>query len=540
MNVFCGGNQPMNRIAKSIPLTLTLTLIGSGLSSMSGLASTSSGSWVSPAAEGETAAEDKTVVAARSNPCPTDVFLDVSNFEGPGPGYPAPHLEASCTQDSLVIRGNGIPHYEFVPITPNPLRAREFEYRLPRNPTLADRPTSIPLLGTIAIAVNGVAIFGPNEGPQPSFEAFGDPIYNSIMDTCMGHTANVYHYHALLVKCLSERPVAKGKPSPIIGYSFDGFPIYGPYGCLDSACRQVVEFKSSWKRIGNPQTNAWNAHRYENKNSPVHLDQCNGRIGPDGRYRYHATFTFPYILGCYRGVVPSELMNRGPRGRAGSPDSSNGPGGFSRPGNSGRSGPGNPPNRAGVPSRSGPGRSGRSRPGGHPDLAAAASRLGISEQQLRNALGPPPPDLVAAARRLGISEQQLRNALGVPGNGRGRTGNSGRRPPRRDSSAGLGRPGNVIQLGSNPSGRLEPERRPDLAAAARRLRISEQTLRNALGPPPPDLAAAARKLGISEQTLHNALDFSSRRGQTTNPERSFPNRSGAAGCSLTSEGEVTC
>jgi hypothetical protein len=33
------------------------------------------------------------------------------------------------------------------------------------------------------------------------------------------------------------------------------------------------------------------------------LDECNGRFGPDGTYRYHATATFPYILGCYRGTA---------------------------------------------------------------------------------------------------------------------------------------------------------------------------------------------------------------------------------------------
>ncbi|MBM4424910.1 MAG: DUF1566 domain-containing protein [Chloroflexi bacterium] len=49
-----------------------------------------------------------------------------------------------------------------------------------------------------------------------------------------------------------------------------------------------------------------------------------------------------------------------------------------------------------------------------PDLAAAAAQLGVTEQQLRDALGPPPPDLAAAAARLGVTEAQLRAALGVP------------------------------------------------------------------------------------------------------------------------------
>ncbi|MCZ6864753.1 MAG: hypothetical protein O7D98_03960 [Candidatus Dadabacteria bacterium] len=47
----------------------------------------------------------------------------------------------------------------------------------------------------------------------------------------------------------------------------------------------------------------------------------------------------------------------------------------------------------------------------NPDLDIAAERLGISEAELRRALGPPPPNLSEAARKLGISESKLRRAL---------------------------------------------------------------------------------------------------------------------------------
>ena len=49
--------------------------------------------------------------------------------------------------------------------------------------------------------------------------------------------------------------------------------------------------------------------------------------------------------------------------------------------------------------------------GQHPDLAKAAAILGISEMELRNALGPPPPDLQAAAQKLGITFEKLKAAL---------------------------------------------------------------------------------------------------------------------------------
>jgi len=57
--------------------------------------------------------------------------------------------------------------------------------------------------------------------------------------------------------------------------------------------------------------------------------------------------------------------------------------------------------------------------GGRPqiDFAAAAAELGVSEQALRQALGPPPPDFTAAAAQLGVTEQALIAALGIPAGG---------------------------------------------------------------------------------------------------------------------------
>ena len=200
-----------------------------------------------------------TPILSAQTPCPTDVFLDVSKYEGAGPGYAKPKLEVDCEGDELVVRSNGIPHYEFVQITPNPLREQDQRFRLPLSPKRLHKPVPIPLLGSIGIAVNGLVIYGPNEGPLPVEEEFGDPIFNSIMDACMGHTALAYHYHALVQRCLTEG-VKDGDPSPIIGYSYDGYPILGPWGCLDSDCKEVVRFKSGWQPIREPHKDSWDAY----------------------------------------------------------------------------------------------------------------------------------------------------------------------------------------------------------------------------------------------------------------------------------------
>ena len=258
--------------------------------------------------DGENPGDDTDVVDEQ---CPEVAhFLDVSKAVGPGEGYPAPELAASCDGDTLIVESNGIPHYSFVPMTPNGLEVFEWRFEVTRTPQIADTDTDIPLLGYVGFAVNGIPIYGPNEGPVP--DPFGDPIHNGIMDGCMGHVGNAYHNHALFVKCLTESslvamPWTNDDPpsdevSPIVGYAADGFPIYGPYGCTDEACDEVIQFKSSWVQTGDPTTYAWENHEYQEQSGAEYLDRCNGRIGPDGTYRYHATESFPYLLGCYKGT----------------------------------------------------------------------------------------------------------------------------------------------------------------------------------------------------------------------------------------------
>ena len=52
-------------------------------------------------------------------------------------------------------------------------------------------------------------------------------------------------------------------------------------------------------------------------------------------------------------------------------------------------------------------------PNKNPDLPRAASILGVPEESLRSALGPPPPNLAESAIILGIDEDILRAALGL-------------------------------------------------------------------------------------------------------------------------------
>jgi hypothetical protein len=175
---------------------------------------------------------------------------------------------------------------------------------VPLEPELADETTTIAgQLGTIGFSVTGLPVYGAMEGPMPEAEAFGDPIANGIVDDCQGHTGpgEEYHLHAI-----EDSSSCGFEPSPIVGYALDGFPIYGSRGCLDEACEEVVTFTSGWEQIADPTTNAWDAHEYVGSDDETVLDECNGRIGPDGTYRYYITETFPYTIACYAGTPTSQ------------------------------------------------------------------------------------------------------------------------------------------------------------------------------------------------------------------------------------------
>jgi hypothetical protein len=209
-----------------------------------------------------------------------------------------------------------------------------------------------------------------------------------------------------------------------MGYARDGFGIYGVRG-------------ESGKLLANAD-----------------LDECHGHshvIDWDGQmvtmYHYHATYDFPYTAGCMRGTYSlatvRAISGTGPGGGNQPPAQSGQPGNNQTPGQNGQQ-PGNNrlPGQTGQPGNNQlPGSNGGQQPGNQPpgqnggqqlgnqppgqndaqrpDLAAAAAKLGVTEQQLRDALGPPPqngqrPDLASAASKLGVTEAQLRAALGAP------------------------------------------------------------------------------------------------------------------------------
>jgi len=174
-------------------------------------------------------------------------------------------------------------------------------------------------MGPIGLAVNGVVFFNPFD--------MGNTDATDMMDRCCGHPNqdDQYHYHKYPV-CVNSPWDDDGKQhSPLLGWAFDGVPVYGPY---ESAGVMAKDVKGE--------------HALSDLNA--HYDEARG-------WHYHVTpGRFPYLIGGFYGVEDSRNRRRPGGGGMG------GPGGPGEGGPGERRGPGGPGN--GPP----PGRDGRRPP----------------------------------------------------------------------------------------------------------------------------------------------------------------------------------
>ncbi|XP_071944086.1 uncharacterized protein [Antedon mediterranea] len=165
---------------------------------------------------------------------------------------------------------NGIPDHDTGTYpsqhTPNSIIEQDYYYQFPRNPIVASESTALNQ-GPVGISINGIPFYNPwtNDGQNA--------VLGERFDDCDGHPdkRGRYHYHKMPSSCVFT--VEEGVASTIIGVALDGFPIYGPIDEDGSRLRTTD------------------------------LDECHGKHGTDGKYRYHVTDDFPYILGCYKGEV---------------------------------------------------------------------------------------------------------------------------------------------------------------------------------------------------------------------------------------------
>ena len=264
-------------------------------------------------------------------------------------------VSITMNETHITIVTNGLPDHDFESTLAcsqanDCTRAQNYEWTIPRSPvndtTGGHDATNCPeangdyecaaALGEVAIAINGVPFYGPEDGPGGDAVASQHGVYQEDrqpieLGVCHAHNGQggTFHYHAD-ANCLHWHPeegetmldydistpaavaqnTANGSHSAVIGVAMDGYPIYGLWGYDDQM--NIVEMKSSYK-LKEGETGYNGIDDYVYVQGLGHLDVCNGHFGPtpdfpDGIYHYHSTMMngegdmgFPYFLLCYHG-----------------------------------------------------------------------------------------------------------------------------------------------------------------------------------------------------------------------------------------------
>ncbi len=308
--------------------------------------------------------------------------VNAPNGGGSGPWFQC-EVSVTISSTEMNVNSNGIPNHNWVSAF-GPGDEQSHTWSIPLNPTNDTTgghvSTNCPAAngqwecaadrGQVAVAANGVPIFGPEEGPGGDAVALDffyfiedrQPIDLGYCGAHAGPTGVHYHWDAM---CQYWEPesgetmqdydwslIDSTKHSPIIGWSFDGYPIYGMYTWDDSGAVKGMKSSYEVERTSEGGDQGYNGiDDWNYVSGSGDLDQCNGRYGPtpeypQGTYYYVSTplsgssktvidtnsdtvpmIGFPYFLLCYHGVADDSNagggQGAGPPGGGGGPPGGN-------------------------------------------------------------------------------------------------------------------------------------------------------------------------------------------------------------------------
>lgn len=190
-------------------------------------------------------------------------------------------VTVTCTDSHAIISSDTYPDHELM----TGITATNEQVPVPAEyaaPVLLDpKLNGTPLTrdAALGVAVNGVPIYDYTGGGEMSeadlkhHQVRHDTLQTGQLDVCGGHAGrgDDYHYHVAPI-CMMNQMENAG-PDAIVGWAFDGFPIYGDTNPDSTA---IVEGT---------------------------LDVCNGQIDDTFGYRYHTSQDAPYIVQCLMGSV---------------------------------------------------------------------------------------------------------------------------------------------------------------------------------------------------------------------------------------------
>lgn len=189
-------------------------------------------------------------------------------------------VAVTCEDGQALIASNTYPDHAMMTgiVGTNeqvPVPAESYVSPIPLAPVLGTEPHTRD--AALGVAVNGVPIYDYTGGGEMSVadlsvhQVKDDTVVTQQLDICGGHAGwgDDYHYHATPTCMIAQ--MQNAGPDAIIGWAFDGFPIYGET---------------------NPDGSEIAAGT---------LDECNGQPDDDYGYRYHTSEGAPYIIQCLMG-----------------------------------------------------------------------------------------------------------------------------------------------------------------------------------------------------------------------------------------------
>jgi YHYH protein len=189
-----------------------------------------------------------------SSACPTS--LPICNaFRNDGKYGGRVSVTVSSDQREAVVRSNDLANHPMGAYGPNPNKAlpQSFEFRIPL--TFTDGPSRAGF-GHVGVAFNGVSLFNPQDARDIG-GCTGNAAYieSDQVDAYGGHPTpnSEYHYHTGdFLKKAAELGLRGSvtEHSSLVGYAFDGVPIYGPFGFVDgqAATGGVREMRSCYRK----------------------------------------------------------------------------------------------------------------------------------------------------------------------------------------------------------------------------------------------------------------------------------------------------
>jgi hypothetical protein len=290
---------------------------------------------------------------AQLDPAITSWVINIDNSTG-YLGQLSNVQSVDYTSEYAYISCTCIPGYDIGPWAGNPNSAanQDFCFRITLDPQENTGTFTNTGLGHIGVWRNGVSIFNAKDAFSYNNQGvwFQDAYVfeGSSFDACLGHPApnGEYHHHVNPTCLYNDSDEANH--SPIVGYAFDGYPIYGAYGysspldpnstvarmlsgfqLRDIPTRQTLPDGTSLTpaqygpSINNQYPLGSFIEDYEYVEGSGDLDEHNGRFCitpdyPEGTFAYFVTIddyldpVYPYVLGpTYYGTIASG--NTGPQ-----------------------------------------------------------------------------------------------------------------------------------------------------------------------------------------------------------------------------------